>query len=33
MDFFEAGHMMYTYKPSLEKLKTDLARFILAAVP
>lgn len=28
MDFFEAGHMMYTNRPSLERLKADLARFI-----
>jgi carboxypeptidase C (cathepsin A) len=33
MDFFEAGHMMYTYKPALEKLKADLAKFIAAAMP
>ncbi len=33
MDFFEAGHMMYTYKPALEKLKMDLARFIHMAAP
>ena len=33
MDFFEAGHMMYTYKPSLEKLKADLAKFIVGAAP
>ncbi len=33
MDFFEAGHMMYTYRPSLEKLKADLARFIGSALP
>jgi len=33
MDFFEAGHMMYTYKPSLERLKADLARFIPSALP
>jgi carboxypeptidase C (cathepsin A) len=33
MDFFEAGHMMYTYKPALEKLKADLAKFITAAMP
>jgi len=31
MDFFEAGHMMYTYRPALEKLKTDLAKFIAGA--
>lgn len=33
MDFFEAGHMMYTFKPALEKLKTDLAKFITTAAP
>lgn len=33
MDFFEAGHMMYTYKPALEKLKADLAKFIGSCVP
>ena len=33
MDFFEAGHMMYTYRPALEKLKSDLAKFITAALP
>jgi carboxypeptidase C (cathepsin A) len=33
MDFFEAGHMMYTYKPSLEKLKADLAKFIQMSAP
>jgi carboxypeptidase C (cathepsin A) len=33
MDFFEAGHMMYTHKPSLEKLKADLAAFIVGAAP
>jgi carboxypeptidase C (cathepsin A) len=33
MDFFEAGHMMYIYKPALEKLKADLAKFIGACVP
>jgi carboxypeptidase C (cathepsin A) len=33
MDFFEAGHMMYTNKPSLERLKGDLAKFITGAVP
>ena len=32
MDFFEAGHMMYTYKPCLEKLKADLAKFITSAL-
>jgi len=33
MDFFEAGHMMYTYRPALEKLKADLAKFIGMAAP
>ncbi|HUE04946.1 MAG TPA: hypothetical protein VMR62_35680 [Bryobacteraceae bacterium] len=33
MDFFEAGHMMYTYKPALERLKADLAKFITSAIP
>ena len=33
MDFFEAGHMMYTYKPALEKLKADLAKFVGMAAP
>jgi carboxypeptidase C (cathepsin A) len=33
MDFFEAGHMMYTHKPSLERLKADLGKFITSATP
>ena len=33
MDFFEAGHMMYTYRPSLERLKADIARFVTGAMP
>jgi carboxypeptidase C (cathepsin A) len=33
MDFFEAGHMMYTHRPSLERVKADLAKFITGAVP
>jgi carboxypeptidase C (cathepsin A) len=33
MDFFEAGHMMYTHRPSLEKVKADLAAFIMGAAP
>ena len=33
MDFFEAGHMMYTNKPSLERLKADLAKFITSSAP
>ena len=32
MDFFEAGHMMYIHLPSLEKVKSDLAHFIAAAL-
>ncbi|MBN1272279.1 MAG: peptidase S10 [Candidatus Aminicenantes bacterium] len=28
MGYYEAGHMMYIHKPSLIKLKEDLARFI-----
>jgi len=28
MGYYEAGHMMYIHKPSLEKLKADLAAFI-----
>ncbi len=28
MGFYEAGHMMYIHKPSLAKLKADLANFI-----
>ena len=31
MDFFEAGHMMYIHKPSLERVSQDLAQFIAAA--
>ena len=33
MDFFEAGHMMYMHRPSLERLKADLAAFIAGAAP
>lgn len=28
MKYYEAGHMMYTHQPSLEKFKTDVAGFI-----
>lgn len=28
MEYYEAGHMMYTHKPSLEKFKKDVADFI-----
>ncbi len=31
MGYYEAGHMMYIHKPSLIKLKSDLAEFITAA--
>jgi carboxypeptidase C (cathepsin A) len=31
MDFFDAGHMMYTHKPSLERVKADLTQFITGA--
>jgi len=30
MKYFEAGHMMYTHQPSLEKFKKDVAEFIQA---
>ena len=33
MGFYEAGHMMYIHLPSLEKLKGDLAQFVLSALP
>lgn len=29
MKYYEAGHMMYTHKPSLEQFKKDVADFIL----
>lgn len=32
MAYYEAGHMMYTHKPSLAKLKADLAAFMEAAL-
>ena len=28
MEYYEAGHMMYTHKPSLIKFKKDVAEFI-----
>lgn len=31
--YYEAGHMMYVHKPSLLKLKSELAAFIAAATP
>jgi hypothetical protein len=33
MGFYEAGHMMYLQKASLEKLRSDLAGFIKSALP
>ena len=33
MTYYEAGHMMYSHKPSLVKLKKDLAAFIESALP
>ena len=33
MDFFDAGHMMYTHLPSLERVKADMAKFIAGATP
>lgn len=32
MGYYEAGHMMYIHKPSLAKLKRDLAEFIRSAL-
>ncbi|MBT8306549.1 MAG: carboxypeptidase [Maribacter sp.] len=29
MKYYEAGHMMYTHQPSLEKFKKDVAEFII----
>ncbi|NND32096.1 MAG: carboxypeptidase, partial [Saprospiraceae bacterium] len=28
MEYYEAGHMMYTHKPSLEKFRSDVLKFI-----
>ncbi len=33
MSFYEAGHMMYTHRPSLENLRQDLEAFIKSASP
>jgi len=33
MTYYEAGHMMYIHRPSLEKLKSDLAAFMDSAAP
>ncbi|MGC9522123.1 MAG: S10 family peptidase [Anaerolineae bacterium] len=32
MSYYEAGHMMYVHRPSLAKLKADLAAFVEAAL-
>jgi carboxypeptidase C (cathepsin A) len=32
MGYYEAGHMMYVHKPSLQKLKKDLAAFVQGAL-
>lgn len=32
MGYYEAGHMMYTHRPSLEKMKAELTSFIADAV-
>ena len=31
MEYYEAGHMMYTHKPSMEKFRKDVSQFILSA--
>ncbi len=31
MEYYEAGHMMYTHKPSMEKFKKDVSKFIINA--
>lgn len=33
LGYYEAGHMMYVHGPSLARLKGDLARFVVSAVP
>ncbi len=33
MEYYEAGHMMYVHRPSLEKLSRDLRSFIGQALP
>jgi carboxypeptidase C (cathepsin A) len=33
MTFYEAGHMMYLHRPSLDKLKADLAAFVKTSTP
>jgi carboxypeptidase C (cathepsin A) len=33
MAYYEAGHMMYTQMSSLQRLKADLARFVVSSIP
>ena len=33
IDEYESGHMMYLHRPSLAKMKADLARFVRSAIP
>ena len=33
MAYYEAGHMMYVHRPSLVRLKMDLAEFVESALP
>jgi len=33
LGYYEAGHMMYIHKASLQKLKSDLSSFISWAAP
>jgi carboxypeptidase C (cathepsin A) len=33
MAYYEAGHLLYIHRPSLEKLKADLAAIIDSAAP
>ena len=33
MAYYEAGHMMYIHLPSLEAMKSDLAKFIKDSMP
>jgi carboxypeptidase C (cathepsin A) len=33
VEYYEAGHMMYIHRPSLARLKENLAGFIDSAVP
>ncbi|MEZ0396628.1 MAG: peptidase S10 [Anaerolineales bacterium] len=33
MSYYEAGHMMYIHRPSLERIKNELTKFIQSAIP